>query len=521
MGRSADVGPGERGGAERGGRSTAPLDDGLPAPDEVRAEFERLRACDPELAVRYLHGLSLKSGYVSDGDGARSIRWTGDGPCGQLECSINLAKPEKDPRDIAEAAREDGAAAETGAWAATDGPRAPVPRCDLCWENEGFPGDPGHPAKPGLRIARIELGGERWGLFYSPYAYFEEHCIVASEQHRPMRIDGACLGRLLDFVDAFPFYFLGSNADLPLVGGSILSHDHFQGGRHVFPLMKAPVERDFPLEGFPGVEAGIVRWPASTLRLAGEDRARVAGAGARILRAWRGFAFEPCGIRPFTELPGGAREQHSTITPVARKEGGTYILDLILRNNRADEQHPWGIFHPGEELHHLKKENIGLIEAMGLAIFPARLARELPQVQDALVRAAREGTPPDAVEARLQEDPATAPHAAWAADVCARRAEELRAPWAGAGDTREEGAPGGALHPVIADELAAAFADILEATGVFKHDAAGRAGWDAFAQTVNGAGTDAGWQGPDSPDSPDSPDDAAPRAAGGARTAAF
>ena len=478
--QSVDVQRG-RDATRRSGCGEAPLDDGLPAPDEVRAEFDRLRARGPELAVRYLHGLSLGSGYVG-GYGARSIRWTGDSPCGELECSINLAKPEKDPRDIAAAAHEDGT--PTAGEAAGRGPGAPVPRCELCWENEGFPGSPGHPAKPGLRIAYVELGGERWGLFYSPYAYFEEHCIVASEEHRPMRIDGACLERLLGFVDAFPFYFLGSNADLPLVGGSILSHDHFQGGRHVFPLMKAPIERDFPLEGFPGVEAGVVRWPASTVRLAGKDRAHVAKAAAHILQTWREFSFEPCGVRPSSELPDGAREQHSTITPVARKESGAYILDLVLRNNRADEQHPWGIFHPGEELHHLKKENIGLIEIMGLAIFPARLANELPQVQDALVRAARENDAPDLLEARLREDPAAAPHAAWAADVYARRAEELRAPWAGDGAGPVDG--GGILHPVVADELTAAFASILETTGVFKRDAAGSAGWDAFAQAVSG-----------------------------------
>lgn len=428
----------------------------LPAPMEVRAEFDRLRALDAERAVAYLHGLGTASGYIDEAAVARNIRWTAASPYGELEITINRSKPEKDPRAIAAAA----ARGPEG-----DAPAGPgVPRCDLCWENEGFPGAPGRPAKPGLRIAAIELAGERWGLQFSPYAYFDEHCIALSAEHRPMKIDSAGIKRLLDFADLFPFYFVGSNADLSIVGGSILSHDHFQGGRHTFPLMKALIERDVPLAGLPQVRCGVVRWPASTLRLRSHDRDALACAAARILEAWRGFSFEPCGI-----VARDADGPHNTLNPIVHREGADYVMHLVLRNNRSDEARPWGLFHPGEELHHIKKENIGLIEIMGLAILPGRLACELPQVERELVEAARAGLTPREVEARLREREDAAPHAAWAADVLARRAAEL---------AREP--HGEAIGPILQDEVARVFAAILEASGVFKRDAAGRAGWDAF-----------------------------------------
>ena len=522
----------------------------LPAPEEVCAEFARLMEGDPERAVAYLRELGTSSGYLDERAAARTIRWTGESEYGTLECSINLAKPEKDPRAIAAAAlpadaardlstpfapltpvemtkgnrNDDSYGAEplpykeqvnlpschpehsTAQWAVE--PRAPrsgaqgrcrmsgsevegsraasagnVPQCDLCWENEGFPGAPGHPAKPGLRIAAIELGGERWGLQFSPYAYFPDHCIALSEEHRPMRIDAVCLERLLDFAALFPFYFIGSNADLPIVGGSILSHDHFQGGRHVFPLMKAPVERSFSLPGEPAVRCGIVRWPASVVRLASADRRALARAAARVLDAWRSFSFEPCGIRAATgDIP------HNTLNPIVRTADDGFVMDLVLRNNRTDAAHPWGLFHPGEELHHLKKENIGLIEIMGLAIFPPRLARELPAVERALREAARVGQGPSDLHERLLADPLTAPHATWALGIHARRAAEFAAVAAsGARDvsaTHDAPAacdePTPSLHPVLRDEVTRAFAAILESTAVFTRAPAGRAGWDAF-----------------------------------------
>lgn len=439
----------------------------IPEPPEVRAAFDRLMARDAEQAVAYLHGLGTRSGYLASADDARSIRWTAESPFGTLELSINLAKPEKDPRAIA--------AASAGSRRA---PRiaAGVPRCDLCWENEGFCGTPEHPAKPGLRIAAIELGGERWGLQFSPYAYFEEHCIALSEEHRPMKVDEGCIERLLDFSDLFPFYFIGSNADLPIVGGSILSHDHFQGGRHAFPLMNAPMERAFPLSGLSQVRGGVVRWPASAVRLASEDRAALAEGAAAVLEAWKSFSFEPCGIRAWSRDEGIAPVRHNTLNPIVRRAGSAYVMDLVLRNNRTDGAHPWGIFHPGEELHHIKKENIGLIEIMGLAVLPPRLARELPAVERELLAAAREGRPPRELEARLLTCEDTVHHAAWAADVLARRSGELA--------RKTEGGAAGPLGPVVRAEVARTFAAVLESTGVFKRDETGAAGWDAFIASL-------------------------------------
>ena len=284
-----------------------------------------------------------------------------------------------------------------------------------------------------------------------------------------MRIDAPCLERLLDFADLFPFYFIGSNADLPIVGGSILSHDHFQGGRHVFSLMKAPVEREVALAGLPQVGCGVVRWPASALRLASHDRAALARAATRILEAWQRFSFEPCGI-----VAHDADGPHNTLNPIVHREGALYVMHLVLRNNRVDDARPWGVFHPGAQLHHLKKENIGLIEIMGLAILPPRLARELPAVERELAKAARAGRTPQEAEALLLEREATASHAAWAVSVLARRAAELACE-----DARAE-----AIDPVLREEVGGAFARILACTGVFKRDASGRAGWDAFIKKL-------------------------------------
>lgn len=453
----------------------------LPAPEAVRSTFRSLFEIDPEKATAYLHELGVASGYLDADAAARNISWTGASPYGELECTINLAKPEKDPRAIAAAVASGSAAAVVDAAVtvntAADG-QPSTPLCDLCWENEGFAGEPERPAKPGLRIAAIQLGNECWGMQYSPYAYFPEHCIALCEKHRPMKIDEACFERLLDFVDAFPFYFIGSNADLPIVGGSILSHDHFQGGRHVFPLMKAPVENTFALRDMPEVRCATVRWPASVIRLAAEDRSALVQAAAKILRAWQNHSDGTRGIAAFS-----GNTPHNTLNPIVRKEGSTYVMDLVLRNNRTDAEHPWGIFHPAEELHHLKKENIGLIEIMGLAILPPRLARELPLVQEALVGAVRRGASSQELENCLREQGRTAPHAAWASDVLARRAADLTA-------SKPDGRPGGSsrkpqqatqtclLHPVIQQEVALVFTKVLETCGVFKRDASGEAGWD-------------------------------------------
>lgn len=446
----------------------------LPKPDQVRAAFDRLLKADPTQAVGYLYDLGVSSGYVKEAADAGTVRWKSESPYGMLECTINKAKPEKDPHAIAAAAAAPKPA----------DPRTPL--CDLCWENEGFAGTPDHPAKPGLRIAAITLGGERWGLQYSPYAYFPEHCIALSETHRPMSIDRACFERLLDFVDLFPFYFVGSNADLPIVGGSILSHDHFQGGRHVFPLMNAPIERTVDFASEPDVRCGIVRWPASVMRLASDNRSALVRAAERVLAAWRGFSHKACGI-----VPASGDAPHNTLNPIVRKTETGYCMDLVLRNNRTDDLHPWGIFHPHASLHHIKKENIGLIEIMGLAILPPRLATELPLVQRELIDAAQEGSSPSDLKARLLLDDTANSHAAWASDVLERRGAELLD--ANANANAEQAcrpAPlrhAADLHPVIQQEIALVFTRILETTGVFKRNDEGNLGWNAFIEALEHA----------------------------------
>lgn len=500
--------------AEQPAKPTQPLQSpqlpsqSLPQPGEVRKRFGLLLAHDPEQAVSYLHGLGVASGYLDPARDARNIRWSAPSPYGTLECTINLAKPEKDPRAIAKAGaqRQPGSGTqpdtqpgtqrqpESGTLRQHD--RPPIPCCDLCWENEGYPGSPEHPAKPGLRIAAITLGGETWGLQFSPYAYFQEHCIALSRDHRPMKIDAACLERLLDFVDLFPFYFVGSNADLPIVGGSILSHDHFQGGRHTFPLMRAPVERTFSIPEAPGVRCGVVRWPASTIRLESADRHALISAATRVLATWKTFSDESCSIRASSLDATGARIPHNTLNPIARRAPNGYVLDLILRNNRTDSAHPWGIFHPGEDLHHIKRENIGLIEIMGLAILPPRLARELPAVETGLREAACQHLSANAVMHRLENDPDTSSHARWAADVYASRLPEILRTCSEAGSpiphtetgasTRMQDGLPSPIAPYLEDEVARVFGEVLDATGVFKRTPEGMAGWESFIGDVAG-----------------------------------
>ena len=334
----------------------------LPRPSEMARHFTQLlETLGPQAATDWFYRICVDADYVRASAIARNIAWEHESRWGTLEITINKSKPEKDPRDIAAA----GAAPAGEAY----------PACQLCVENEGYAGRPAadpfgpHPARQNLRIIPIELGGERWGFQYSPYAYFTEHCIAMSSEHRPMHIDRAAITCLLDFVDLFPHYFIGSNADLPIVGGSILSHDHFQGGRHVFPMMKAPVVEEFRLIPFLGVRAGVVSWPMSVLRLACEDRGALLEAAIYVTDAWRAWTDESVGIRAVDE----DGTLHNTVTPICRRVDGEYVLDLALRCNVTTDEHPLGVFHPHEDKWHVKKENIGLIEVMGLAILPPRL----------------------------------------------------------------------------------------------------------------------------------------------------
>ncbi len=354
-----------------------------PRPSEVRDLFQRSYERDPKMATDWYYKFSQDTNYIRRDRIAKDIQWKAPTPYGELDVTINLSKPEKDPKAIA---------------AAKNLPASAYPRCQLCAENEGYAGRVNHPARQNHRIVPITINGSPWFLQYSPYVYYNEHCICLNSQHVPMKIDRACFSKLLDFVGQFPHYFVGSNADLPIVGGSILAHDHFQGGRYEFAMAKAPVETPFTFPGFEDVEAGIVKWPMSVVRLAAKEPERLVELADKILTAWRGYTDEEAFI--YAETEG---EPHNTITPIARKRGDKFQLDLVLRNNITTAEHPLGVYHPHAELHHIKKENIGLIEVMGLAVLPARLKEELAAVADGLVKGED-----------LRADERTEKHAGWA-----------------------------------------------------------------------------------------------------------
>ena len=410
----------------------------MPRPAEVARRFEERYAQSPRTATDWFYRLCGAADYIKHAAIARDVKWTTDTSWGTLEITVNLSKPEKDPRSIAFAAL-----------------RAPsddaYPACQLCWSNEGYPGRTAspsvgsHPARQNLRVVPITLGGQNWGLQYSPYAYFTEHCIALNERHVPIRIDRGCFTRLFDFVDLFPHYFIGSNADLPIVGGSILAHDHFQGGRHIFPMELAPVDAPFSLPASPDIEAGVLRWPTTVIRLSGTDRERLIDAAVGILESWREYTDETVGV-----IAESADGRHNTITPILYRHDDKYVLDLALRCNVTSDEHPLGVFHPHEELHHIKKENIGLIEVMGMAVLPPRLDRELRAVAHGLIVKADRET--------YEADPLTASHACWACEVT-RRHPELDA---------------GNVEAILHDEVGFVFAQVLEQTGVFKWDDEGR-----------------------------------------------
>lgn len=444
----------------------------MPPPSQVAREFARREQEDPRAATDWFYHLCCAADYVRTSAIARNVQWRAATTWGNLEITINRSKPEKDPRDIARAAGlaagdasvPAGKCSSPSAPAATSvAASASYPRCRLCAENEGYAGrlpqsagDGGWPARQNLRMVPLTLGGSPWALQYSPYAYFGEHCIVLNLQHVPMHVDRGNMARLLEFVQRFPHYFLGSNADLPIVGGSILSHDHFQGGKHAFPLMGAPIAQPLPWSDHAQVRAGVVRWPVSVIRLRCPDADALLDAADAVARVWRGYRDVRAGIIPYDA--DGTR--HNTVTPIAYRRGDDLVLDLALRCNITSSEHPLGVFHPHRERHHIKKENIGLIEVMGLAILPPRLEPQMAALAQALAGGARDA-------AQLQRDPLCAPHAMWAQDVAARHdfaAEDVR--------------------DVLRQEVGAVFAHVLEDAGVFKWDAAGRAAQDAFLRTL-------------------------------------
>ena len=409
----------------------------VPRPSQMIRRFWVLYEQSPQRATDFYYDLSKAADYIRTYRIARDIKWqvqTGDGV---LDITINRAKPEKDPKAIAAAGRM-----------RANG----YPKCLLCRENEGYSGRLDHPARQNLRLIPIRLCGERWYMQYSPYVYYNEHCIVLNESHVPMKINRSAFEKLLEFVTLFPHYFIGSNADLPIVGGSILSHEHFQGGCYEFAMARAPIEKAISFKGYEDVEAGIVRWPLSVIRLKSEEKKRLAALADRILCCWRGYTDAQAHI--FAQTDG---EAHNTITPIARRCGKLFELDLVLRNNRTTKEHPYGLFHPHEEYHHIKKENIGLIEVMGLAVLPARLEREMALLRDALL-CGRD----------VAADPNICSHARWAGEL------KEKYPHMDAQN----------IDGILRQEIGYVFAAVLEQCGVFKRSPEGRDAFDRFIREV-------------------------------------
>ena len=407
-----------------------------PRPSQVIREFRSRYEESPETATDWYYTFSQDTDYIRRYRIAKDVKWVAPTAYGDLDITINLSKPEKDPRAIA---------------AAKTAPQGGYPKCQLCRENEGYAGRMNHPARQNHRIIPITIDGKDWFFQYSPYVYYNEHCIVFNGQHVPMKIDRSAFRKLLDFVKQFPHYFVGSNADLPIVGGSILSHDHFQGGRYTFAMERAPVEKAVTFPGFEDIECGIVKWPMSVIRLRSADDDRLVDLAEKILTTWRGYTDEAAFI--FAETDG---EPHNTITPIARMRDGKFELDLVLRNNITTEEYPLGVYHPHQELHHIKKENIGLIEVMGLAVLPSRLKGELADLADALA----EGRD-------IRADEALEKHADWA--------EELRTRYT---FTREN------AMGILQKEVGAVFAQVLEHAGVYKCTPEGREAFLRFIHSV-------------------------------------
>lgn len=409
----------------------------MPRPSEVTDRFGELYKQSPKAATDFFYRLSCDSDYIRRYRVEKDIKWVTATEYGDLDITINLSKPEKDPKAIA---------------AAKNAPQAGYPKCMLCRECEGYAGRLNFPARQNHRVIPVKINNSDWCFQYSPYVYYNEHCIVFNAKHTPMAINRDTFKKLLDFVKQFPHYFVGSNADLPIVGGSILSHDHFQGGNYTFAMAKAKVEYPLSFEGFSDVEAGILKWPMSVIRLSCPDSDRLIELADKILKAWRGYTDESAFI--FAETDG---EPHNTITPIARKKGDNFELDLVLRNNITTKEHPLGVYHPHKELHHIKKENIGLIEVMGLAVLPARLKNEMALLENAILE-----------NRDIKNDEILSKHYDWA--------EEIRAKYDNI--TKEN------IDKIIKDEIGLVFAKVLEHAGVYKRTPEGIAAFKKFAESV-------------------------------------
>lgn len=411
----------------------------MPRQSEVTTMFRGLfNHKSSKDATDYFYKLSCDSDYIRRYRIKKDLKWTSETEYGTLDITVNLSKPEKDPKAIAAAklAKQSG-----------------YPKCLLCKENVGYAGRVNHPARQNHRIIPVTINNSEWYFQYSPYVYYNEHCIIFNGEHTPMKIERATFGKLLDFVEQYPHYFVGSNADLPIVGGSILSHDHFQGGHYEFAMAKAPVEKEIAFCGFDDVKAGIVKWPMSVIRIRGAKKERLIELADKILAAWRGYSDESAFIFANTE-----GEPHNTITPIARRRGEDFELDLVLRNNITTEEHPLGVYHPHAKLHHIKKENIGLIEVMGLAVLPARLKDEMAALEEAIL-----------AKKNLREDEVLEKHADWVDEFL----------------TKYETVNEKNLHEIIQKEIGFVFMEVLEDAGVYKCDDAGRAAFEEFVGYVN------------------------------------
>ena len=412
----------------------------MPRPSEVIRRFQNDYGRSPKAATDEFYKLSIASNYIRKDRIDKNIVWKTPTEFGDLDITINLSKPEKDPRDIARAKSL---------------PASTYPKCLLCRENEGYAGRPGYPARETHRLIPIRLSGHRWFLQYSPYTYYNEHCIVLNRRHIPMKVSRRSFENLLDFVTILPHYFLGSNADLPIVGGSILSHDHYQGGRYTFAMEKAPVEKTYTVPGFPDIRVGRVKWPMSAIRLSGayDDRDQLVDLATKILDLWR--TYSDASVDILAETDG---TPHNTVTPIARRKGRGYELDLVLRNNRTTDEYPLGIFHPHAEVHHIKKENIGLIEVMGLAVLPARLKSEMAELKAEWLKGTEDISGIDGLES----------HAAWYKEIRAKHPE----------------ADADSIDKVLQYEIGKVFETVLVHAGVFKRTPEGMAAFDRFMQVV-------------------------------------